>query len=131
MKNTDNSHTYRRSHNCHNHNNDEGRNTQTFTDTDNSSDSEKVYQPQQGRRPPDFNKPDMSALKSELPQRYFMNSLLKHTAIALAIIIPLAAYSAFANPSTADNYNSQMSHDTYVTHTLGVPIYHDEVQDNK
>ncbi|WP_230660180.1 hypothetical protein [Psychrobacter sp. I-STPA10] len=37
---------------------------------------------------------------STVPQRLFMDTLLKHTAIALAIIIPLAAYSAFATSST-------------------------------
>lgn len=33
---------------------------------------------------------------NEVPERVFMNGLLKHTAIALAIIIPLAAFSAYA-----------------------------------
>ncbi|GAA0320903.1 lipocalin family protein [Psychrobacter aestuarii] len=31
-----------------------------------------------------------------IPERMFMNGLIKHTAIALAIIIPLAAFSAYA-----------------------------------
>ncbi len=34
----------------------------------------------------------------EIPERVFMNGLIKHTAIALAIIIPLAAFSAYAAP---------------------------------
>lgn len=34
--------------------------------------------------------------RSEIPERIFMNGLIKHTAIALAIIIPLAAFSAYA-----------------------------------
>ena len=33
---------------------------------------------------------------TEIPERIFMNGLIKHTAIALAIIIPLAAFSAYA-----------------------------------
>ncbi|MDN5891844.1 MAG: lipocalin family protein, partial [Psychrobacter sp.] len=32
----------------------------------------------------------------EIPERVFMNGLIKHTGIALAIIIPLAAFSAYA-----------------------------------
>ena len=38
---------------------------------------------------------------SEIPERVFMNGLIKHTGIALAIIIPLAAFSAYAaSPET-------------------------------
>ena len=33
---------------------------------------------------------------SDIPERVFMNGLIKHTIIALAIIIPLAAFSAYA-----------------------------------
>ncbi|MBO1529941.1 lipocalin family protein [Psychrobacter sp. F1192] len=33
---------------------------------------------------------------SQIPERVFMNGLLKHTGIALAIIVPLAAISAYA-----------------------------------
>ena len=33
---------------------------------------------------------------TEIPERIFMNGLIKHTGIALAIIIPLAAFSAYA-----------------------------------
>lgn len=33
---------------------------------------------------------------AEIPERIFMNGLIKHTGIALAIIIPLAAFSAYA-----------------------------------
>lgn len=37
-----------------------------------------------------------------LPERVFMNGLIKHTGIALAIIVPLAAFSAYAaEPQTA------------------------------
>ncbi|ALF60462.1 lipocalin family protein [Psychrobacter urativorans] len=39
-----------------------------------------------------------SAPSNQIPERVFMNGLLKHTAIALAIIIPLAAFSAYAAP---------------------------------
>ena len=37
----------------------------------------------------------------EIPERVFMNGLIKHTGIALAIIIPLAAFSAYAAPLPA------------------------------
>ncbi|WP_367103530.1 lipocalin family protein [uncultured Psychrobacter sp.] len=36
--------------------------------------------------------------KDDVLERTFMNGLIKHTAIALAIIIPLAAFSAYAAP---------------------------------
>lgn len=39
-----------------------------------------------------------AALNAQIPERIFMNGLIKHTAIALAIIIPLAAFSAYAAP---------------------------------
>ena len=37
-----------------------------------------------------------AASVAEIPERIFMNGLIKHTGIALAIIIPLAAFSAYA-----------------------------------
>ncbi|WP_352338137.1 lipocalin family protein [Psychrobacter sp. 16-MNA-CIBAN-0192] len=37
-------------------------------------------------------------ITAQIPERVFMNGLIKHTAIALAIIIPLAAFSAYAAP---------------------------------
>ncbi|MEN2750657.1 lipocalin family protein [Psychrobacter sp. FBL11] len=37
-----------------------------------------------------------TGLNDEVPERIFMNSLIKHTGIALAIIVPLAAFSAYA-----------------------------------
>ncbi|WP_082638034.1 MULTISPECIES: lipocalin family protein [unclassified Psychrobacter] len=37
-----------------------------------------------------------TCLNDEVPERVFMNSLIKHTGIALAIIVPLAAFSAYA-----------------------------------
>lgn len=91
-----------------------------------------------------------------IPQRLFMNTLLKHTAIALAIIIPLAAYSAFAtSPSNTSSNTSKSSpfvslenensddrpevnsqykqndrlanSDTRYINTLGVPVYDDDI----
>lgn len=38
----------------------------------------------------------------DIPERIFMNGLIKHTAIALAIIIPLAAFSAYAATPPVD-----------------------------
>ncbi len=40
--------------------------------------------------------PTTNAAYTEIPERIFMNGLIKHTGIALAIIIPLAAFSAYA-----------------------------------
>ena len=40
--------------------------------------------------------PKNAASAVEIPERIFMNGLIKHTGIALAIIIPLAAFSAYA-----------------------------------
>ena len=86
-----------------------------------------------------------------IPQRFFMDTLLKHTAIALAIIVPLAAYSAFAtSPSNTSKsspfvsleeksddkpeVNSQYKQndrlansDTRYINTLGVPVYDDDI----
>ena len=39
-----------------------------------------------------------ASISAQIPERVFMNGLIKHTAIALAIIIPLAAFSAYAAP---------------------------------
>lgn len=39
---------------------------------------------------------NVAASVVEIPERIFMNGLIKHTGIALAIIIPLAAFSAYA-----------------------------------
>lgn len=39
----------------------------------------------------------------EIPERVFMNGLIKHTGIALAIIIPLAAFSAYAATPPTNN----------------------------
>lgn len=52
----------------------------------------------------------------DIPQRPFMDCLLKHTAIALAIIIPLAAYSAFATSATPVNNRHLTSHGTGAIH---------------
>ncbi len=43
-----------------------------------------------------FDDKDLDKRSAEIPERIFMNGLIKHTAIALAIIIPLAAFSAYA-----------------------------------
>jgi len=49
----------------------------------------------------------------EIPERIFMNGLIKHTGIALAIIIPLAAFSAYAaTPATNGMSDDAMSEKT-------------------
>ena len=45
---------------------------------------------------PHIMSPKNAASVAEIPERIFMNGLIKHTGIALAIIIPLAAFSAYA-----------------------------------
>lgn len=48
---------------------------------------------------------------SNIPERVFMNSLIKHTGIALAIIIPLAAFSAYAAPQAMPATQSKAASD--------------------
>lgn len=59
----------------------------------------------------------------EIPERIFMNGLIKHTGIALAIIIPLAAFSAYAATppvnATAD-MTANATTDRTTTETLSV-----------
>jgi apolipoprotein D and lipocalin family protein len=47
----------------------------------------------------------------EIPERIFMNGLIKHTGIALAIIIPLAAFSAYAATPPVNMATNGMSDD--------------------
>ncbi|MEN6670772.1 lipocalin family protein [Psychrobacter sp. B38] len=54
----------------------------------------------------------------EIPERIFMNGLIKHTGIALAIIIPLAAFSAYAaTPPMTSTTNADMTTNTTMTNT--------------
>lgn len=59
----------------------------------------------------------------EIPERIFMNGLIKHTGIALAIIIPLAAFSAYAATppvnATAD-MTANATTDKTTTETLSI-----------
>lgn len=59
----------------------------------------------------------------EIPERIFMNGLIKHTGIALAIIIPLAAFSAYAATppvnATAD-MTANATIDRTTTETLSI-----------
>ncbi|WLG14540.1 lipocalin family protein [Psychrobacter cibarius] len=59
----------------------------------------------------------------EIPERIFMNGLIKHTGIALAIIIPLAAFSAYAATppvnATAD-MTANATTDRTTTETLSI-----------
>lgn len=61
----------------------------------------------------------------DIPERIFMNGLIKHTGIALAIIIPLAAFSAYAatpptNMATASNMQDNASSSETTTQMLSV-----------
>lgn len=51
----------------------------------------------------------------EIPERIFMNGLIKHTGIALAIIIPLAAFSAYAAPLPATTTSTSKASATTTT----------------
>lgn len=42
----------------------------------------------------------MNKFKHDIPERAFMKALLKHTGIALALLVPLAAYSTFSHAET-------------------------------
>lgn len=61
----------------------------------------------------------------DIPERIFMNGLIKHTGIALAIIIPLAAFSAYAatppiNMATASNMQDNVMSEKITTDMLSV-----------
>lgn len=62
---------------------------------------------------------------TEIPERIFMNGLIKHTGIALAIIIPLAAFSAYAatppvNTAVKANVTANATTDKTSTETLAI-----------
>ena len=66
-----------------------------------------------------------NAAVTEIPERIFMNGLIKHTGIALAIIIPLAAFSAYAAtpPATTAakaNVTANATTDKTSTKTLSI-----------
>ncbi|MDX2372709.1 lipocalin family protein [Psychrobacter sp. PP-21] len=52
---------------------------------------------------------DIDSSYKEIPERVFMNGLIKHTGIALAIIIPLAAFSAYAATPPVDMATTETS----------------------
>ncbi|WP_201548319.1 lipocalin family protein [Psychrobacter fjordensis] len=59
----------------------------------------------------------------EIPERIFMNGLIKHTGIALAIIIPLAAFSAYATTppvNAASMAATNVMMDKTTTETLSI-----------
>ncbi len=65
------------------------------------------------------------AVITEIPERIFMNGLIKHTGIALAIIIPLAAFSAYAatpsvNTAAKANVTANATTDKTSTETLAI-----------
>ena len=45
----------------------------------------------------------MNKSNQEIPDRAFMKALLKHTGIALVLLVPLAAYSTFSHADTGDS----------------------------
>jgi len=60
-----------------------------------------------------------------IPERIFMNGLIKHTGIALAIIIPLAAFSAYAatppvNTAAKATVTANVTTDKTSTETLSI-----------
>ena len=57
---------------------------------------------------------------TEIPERIFMNGLIKHTGIALAIIIPLAAFSAYAASPPINPPSAVATNNKNTTETLSV-----------
>ena len=58
---------------------------------------------------------------TDIPERVFMNGLIKHTIIALAIIVPLAAFSAYAAPQVNPTVmTSNATTDKTTTETLAI-----------
>ncbi|WP_296245121.1 MULTISPECIES: lipocalin family protein [unclassified Psychrobacter] len=62
---------------------------------------------------------------TKIPERVFMNGLIKHTGIALAIIIPLAAFSAYAATPPIDaaakvDVTANATTDKTTTETLSI-----------
>lgn len=53
----------------------------------------------------------MSDLNNAFHERRFMTTLLKHTGIALAILVPLAAYSSLAESATISISTQKSSSD--------------------
>ncbi len=66
-----------------------------------------------------------NATYTKIPERIFMNGLIKHTGIALAIIIPLTAFSAYAatppaNTVSKANMMASATTDKTTTETLSI-----------
>lgn len=74
---------------------------------------------------PHLSSETADAAITEIPERIFMNGLIKHTGIALAIIIPLAAFSAYAatppvNTAAKANVTANATTDKTSTETLAI-----------
>lgn len=74
---------------------------------------------------PHLSSETADAAITEIPERIFMNGLIKHTGIALAIIIPLAAFSAYAatppvNTAAKANVAANATTDKTSTETLAI-----------
>jgi len=74
---------------------------------------------------PHLSSETTDAAITEIPERIFMNGLIKHTGIALAIIIPLAAFSAYAatppvNTAAKANVTANATTDKTSTETLAI-----------
>lgn len=72
----------------------------------------------------DLSSTTVSSYK-EIPERIFMNGLIKHTGIALAIIIPLAAFSAYAatppmNTASKASVTANAAVDKTMTETISI-----------
>lgn len=66
----------------------------------------------------------MNKHQHEIPDRTFMKALLKHTGIALALLVPLAAYSTYAHADTGSNLG-------HAPVSSASPVSVDEVDLNK
>ncbi|MGO1375521.1 lipocalin family protein [Psychrobacter sp. AOP7-D1-15] len=68
----------------------------------------------------DFSLGTTHSSYKDIPERIFMNGLIKHTGIALAIIIPLAAFSAYAATPTMPEMTADTTASKTTTETLAI-----------
>ena len=88
--------------------------------------SEKEYgQNHHSKQNADLSSTSTYSSYKEIPERIFMNGLIKHTGIALAIIITLAAFSAYAatppvNVNATADMTANATTDRITTETLSI-----------
>ena len=94
-------------------------------DAINSLTKKNEFKTNHSKTNPHLSSETADAAITEIPERIFMNGLIKHTGIALAIIIPLAAFSAYAatppvNTAAKANVTANATTDKTSTETLAI-----------